>query len=136
MGLMDIVGGLLGRKAPKSGNALLDSLMPMLLKGGAIGGLGGLLGKFTGAGLGNKANSWVGTGANEPLDPDEVEQALGADQVDRIARDAGVSRDEAKSGLAGMIPGLVDKMSPGGNLPTGNIAKSLKGFDFGSILGK
>ncbi|BAN01955.1 YidB family protein [Ilumatobacter coccineus] len=136
MGLMDIVGGLLGRKAPKSGNALLDSLMPMLLKGGAIGGLGGLLGKFTGAGLGNKANSWVGTGANEPLDPDEVEQALGADQVDRIARDAGVSRDEAKSGLAGMIPGLVDKMSPGGNLPTGNIAKSLKGFDLGSILGK
>lgn len=135
MGLMDIVGGLLGRKAPKSGNPLLDSLMPMLLKGGAIGGLGGLLGKFTGAGLGSKANSWVGTGDNEPLDPDEVERALGSDQVDEIAREAGVSRDEAKSGLAGMIPGLVDKMSPGGNLPTGNIAKSLKGFDFGSILG-
>lgn len=135
MGIMDIVGGLLGRKAPKSGNALMDSLLPMLMKGGGIGSLGGLLGKFTGAGLGNKANSWVGTGDNEPLDPDEVEQALGADQLDKIARDAGVSRDEAKSGLAGMIPGLVDQMSPGGNLPTGNIAKSLKGFDFGSLLG-
>lgn len=136
MGLMDIVGGLLGRKAPKSGNPLMDSLLPMLMKGGGIGSLGGLLGKFTGAGLGNKANSWVGTGDNEPLDPDEVEQALGADQLDKIARDAGVSRDDAKTGLAGMIPGLVDKMSPGGNLPTGNIAKSLKGFDFGSLLGK
>ena len=136
MGLMDMLGGLLGRKAPKSGNPLMDALVPMLMKGGALGGLGGLLGKFTGAGLGNKANSWVGTGENEPLEPDEVEQALGTDQVDEIARQAGVSRDEAKSGLAGMIPGLVDKMSPGGNLPTGNLGKMMKGFDFSSILGR
>lgn len=136
MALMDMLGGLLGRKAPKSGNPLMDALLPMLLKGGAMGGLGGLIGKFTNAGLGGKANSWVGTGDNEGLDPDEVEQALGADEVDKIARQAGVSRDEAKSGLAGMIPGLVDKASPGGSLPTGNLAKMMKGFDFGSILGK
>ncbi|MEL6893797.1 MAG: YidB family protein [Actinomycetota bacterium] len=136
MGLMDLVGGLLGRRAPKSGNPLMDSLLPMLLKGGSMGGLGGLLGKFSSAGLGSKANSWVGTGENEPLDPDEVEQALGSDEVDSIARRAGVSRDEAKSGLAGMIPGLVDKMSPGGNLPTGNLAKSMKGLDLGAILGR
>jgi uncharacterized protein YidB (DUF937 family) len=135
MGIMDMLGGLLGRKAPKSGNPLMDSLLPMLLKGGAIGGLGGLIGKFTGAGLGSKANSWVGTGQNEPLDPDEVEQALGRDQVEKIARDAGVSRAEAKDGLASMIPGLIDKVSPGGSLPTGNIAKSMKGLDLSSILG-
>ncbi len=131
-----MLGGMMGRKAPKSGNPLMDALLPMLLKGGAIGGLGGLLGKFTSAGLGGKANSWVGTGANEPLEADEVEQALGAGEIDRIARDAGVSRDEAKGGLASMIPGLVDKVSPGGSLPTGNLAKMLKGFDFGSILGR
>ena len=130
-----MLGGLLGRRAPKSGNPLMDSLMPMLLKGGALGGLGGLVGKFTGAGLGNKANSWVGSGDNEPLDADEVEAALGSDEIDRIAQQAGVSRDEAKGGLAGMIPGLVDKLSPGGSLPTGNITKSMKGFDFSSILG-
>lgn len=130
-----MLGGLKGRKAPKSGNALMDALLPMLLKGGAIGSLGGLLGKFTRAGLGGKANSWVGTGDNEQLDPDEVEQALGTTEVNRIAKEAGVSRDEAKDGLAGMIPGLVDKVSHGGSLPTGNLAKLMNGFDFGSILG-
>jgi uncharacterized protein YidB (DUF937 family) len=136
MGLMDMLGGLTGRHSPKSGNAIMDALLPMLTKKGALDGLGGLLGKFTGAGLGSKANSWVGTGSNEALEPDEVEQALGADEIDRIADDAGVSREEAKSGLAEMIPRLVDKMSPGGNLPTGALGTVMKGFDFGLILGK
>jgi uncharacterized protein YidB (DUF937 family) len=135
MGLMDTLAGLGGRKMPKSGDPLMDALLPMLLKGGVIGSLGGLVGKFTSAGLGGKANSWVGTGDNELLEPDEVEHALGAAEVDRIANEAGVSRDEAKDGLASMIPGLVDKMSPGGSLPTGNLANLLKGFDFGSVLG-
>jgi len=132
---MSMLGGLIGRRAPKTGNPLMDALLPMLFKGGAIGGLGALLGKFTSAGLGGKANSWVGTGDNESLEPDEVEQALGTDEVDRIASEAGVSRDEAKGGLASMIPGLVDTVSPGGSLPTGNLAKMTKGLDFGSILG-
>jgi uncharacterized protein YidB (DUF937 family) len=135
MGLTDVLGGLMGRKAPKTGDPLMDTLLPMLLKDGAIGGLGGLIGKFTSAGLGGKANSWVGSGDNEALDPDEVEQALGADEVDRIAREAGVSTDDAKRGLASMIPRLVDKASPGGSLPTGNLGKMMKGFDFDSILG-
>jgi uncharacterized protein YidB (DUF937 family) len=135
MGLVDMLGGLTGRRAPKTGDPLMDTLLPMLLKGGAIGGLGALLGKFTSAGLGGKANSWVGTGDNEPLDPDEVEQALGSDEVDRIAREAGISRNEAKDGLASMIPGLVDKASPGGSLPTGNLGEMMKDLDFGSILG-
>ncbi|MDG2232898.1 MAG: YidB family protein [Ilumatobacter sp.] len=134
MGLMDVLGGLTGSKAPKSGDPLMDALLPMLRKGGAIGSLGGLLGKFTSAGLGGQANSWVGTGDNEPLSPDDVEQALGAFEVDRIADAAGLTRDEAKNGLASMIPGLVDKVSPGGSLPTGDLGAVMKGFDFGPIL--
>ena len=133
---MDTLGGLLGRRTPKSGNPIMDALLPTLMKKGSLDGLGGLLGKFTGAGMGSKANSWVGTGDNEQIEPDEVEQALGRDEVDRIANEAGVSRDEAKSGLAGMIPGLVDKMSPGGSLPTGALGKAMKGLDFGSILAR
>jgi len=131
---MDVLGGLTGSKAPKSGDPLMDALLPMLRKGGAIGSLGGLLGKFTSAGLGGQANSWVGTGDNERLSPDDVEQALGASEVDRIADAAGSTRDEAKNGLASMIPGLVDKVSPGGSLPTGDLGTVMKGFDFGPIL--
>ena len=136
MGLIDMVGGLFGHRSPKSGDPLMDALLPMLMNKGAHDGLGGLLGKFTNAGLGSKANSWVGSGDNEPLDADDVEQALGTDELDRIADKAGISRSEAKSGLAEMIPGLVDKMSPGGTLPTGDLGQALKGFDFGSILGR
>jgi uncharacterized protein YidB (DUF937 family) len=132
---MDILGGLMGRKAPKSGNSLLDSLLPMLLKGGALGGLGGLLGKFAGAGLGDKANSWVSNGPNQPLEPHEVEQALGSDTVSRLAKQAGVSQDQAKGGLAAMLPNLVNSLTPNGSVPSGNMAKMLKGLDFGKILG-
>jgi uncharacterized protein YidB (DUF937 family) len=135
MGLMDMLGGLLGRKAPKSGNGLLDSLLPMLLKGGAIGGLAGLVGKFASAGLGNKTKSWIGTGDNEALHPDELESALGKDTIGQLANQAGVSHDEAKGGLAAMLPGLINKLSPNGALPRGNLAKHMKGFDFSSILG-
>lgn len=103
----------------------MDALLPSLLKKGAADGLGGLLGKFTSAGFGSKANSWVGTGDNDPL---------GADEVHRIAAHAGASRDDVKSGLAEMIPRLVDKMSPGGSLPTGDLSDAMKGIDFTSIL--
>lgn len=136
MALMDIIGRFLGRSAPKSGDALMDTLLPMLMKGGgSLGGLGGLLGKFNDAGLGGKADSWVGTGDNEPLDAAEVEEALGGD-LDQIASQAGVSRDEASSGLAGMLPGLIDQLSPGGQLPTGSLGKAMNGLDLGKILGR
>lgn len=136
MALMDLIGKFLGRSGPKSGNPLMDTLLPMLTKGGgSLGGLGGLLGKFNSAGLGGKAESWVGNGDNEPLDAAEVEQALGGD-LDDIASQAGVSREEASSGLAGMLPGLIDQLSPGGKVPGGGLGKIAKGLDLGKILGR
>lgn len=131
-----MLGGLMGKKAPKSGNPLLDTLLPMLLKGGGIGGLAGLIGKFTSAGLGHKADSWVGTGPNAELHPDEVETALGGDMLSQLAGKAGVSTDAAKGGLAKMLPGLVNGLTPGGSMPSaGGLGKLMKGLDFGKILG-
>ncbi len=136
MGLMDMLGGLMGKKAPKSGNPLMDALLPMLLKGGALGGLAGLLGKFAKAGLGGKADSWVGTGPNEDLHPDEVESALGGDVLGQLAGKAGVSTDAAKGGLAKMLPNLVDQLTPAGSVPSGGLGKLVKGLDFGKVLGR
>jgi uncharacterized protein YidB (DUF937 family) len=166
MGLMDIVGGLLKKKsggsAASSGGSglpgglqipgldslggaqggLLKALLPMLLgaaggKGaGGLGGLGDLLGKLNAGGLGGKAQSWVSTGPNEPVDPDELEQALGPDTVAKLAADAGVSPGEAKSGLATMLPGLVDKLTPGGSVPGADqLGNLVKGLDLGKLLG-
>jgi uncharacterized protein YidB (DUF937 family) len=135
MGLMDMVSGLLGKKTPKSGNSILDSLLPMLAGGGALGGLSGLIGKFSGAGLGAKANSWVGTGPNEALEPHEVGTALGDDTINQLAQQSGKSADEVKGGLASMLPNLVNHLTPGGSVPSGGLGGMMKGLDFSKILG-
>jgi uncharacterized protein YidB (DUF937 family) len=132
---MDMLGGLMGKKTPKSGNSILDSLLPMLAGGGALGGLSGLIGKFSGAGLGDKAKSWVGTGPNEALEPHEVGQALGDDTINELAQKSGKSHDEVKGGLAAMLPNLVNGLTPGGSVPGGGLGKMMKGLDFGKILG-
>lgn len=134
---MGVIGALEGRFADtgiKTGNPILDALIPMLTKGGALGGLAGLLATFKSAGLGGKADSWVSSGANQPLTNDEVTSALGSGTVEEVAAKAGVSKDEAAGGLASMLPGLFDELSPGGSLPTGNIVKSLKGLDVVALL--
>jgi uncharacterized protein YidB (DUF937 family) len=136
MGLMDTIMGMFGKKTPQSGNSILDSVLPMLMKGGALGGLGGLIGKFTSnPALAEKAKSWISTGPNQPLEPHEVTAALGTDTVAQIAQQAGVSTEQAQSGLATMLPNLINHLTPGGTVPAGGIGKLLKGVDFSKILG-
>ena len=81
------------------------------------GGLSGLLSKFNGAGLGGKAQSWVSTGPNEPVSGSEVRQALGDDQVDQVAQQAGLPREEAADHIASMLPQTVDQLTPQGQIP-------------------
>jgi uncharacterized protein YidB (DUF937 family) len=136
MGLLDTLGGLFGKNRRSSsvagagglgglgsllgglggnGGAMLTALLPMLMGGG----LSGILGKLQSSGQPSKVSSWVSTGPNEPIHPDEVEQVLGHDQVAQIAQQAGVSHDEAKAGLSQLLPGVVDHLSPNGKLPEG-----------------
>jgi uncharacterized protein YidB (DUF937 family) len=113
-GLSGMLSGLLGGKS----GALIKSALQMFQEGAAKqGGLAGLLDQFMNAGLGEKADSWVGTGKNEAISGDEVEQALGSDKVDELAQKAGVSHDEAKEGMAEALPKVVDKVTPQGELP-------------------
>jgi uncharacterized protein YidB (DUF937 family) len=122
-GLSGMLSSLLGGK----GGNLIQAALQMFKDGGAKeGGLAGLLEQFMGAGMGEKADSWVGTGKNEALSGDEVEQALGSDKVDELAQKAGVSHDEAKEGMAEALPEVVDKVTPQGTLPdTGSLQEML-----------
>ena len=87
--------------------------------GGAspTGGLGGLIDSFKKAGLGQKADSWVGTGANEPVTEPEVEKGIGGDMLDQLAQQTGLSREELLARLAKVLPEAVDKMTPAGKIP-------------------
>jgi uncharacterized protein YidB (DUF937 family) len=86
--------------------------------GGLFGGLTDLVQKFQTAGQGNAINSWIGPGANAPIQPAQVGSALGQQTISDLARQSGLSEQELLSQLSLVLPGLVDKLSPNGRLPT------------------
>jgi uncharacterized protein YidB (DUF937 family) len=86
--------------------------------GGLLGGLGGLLNKLQQGGLGNATNSWVGSGQNQPVAPGQLGSALGPNIIKTLAQQTGLSEDELTKQLSQVLPGVVDKMTPNGRLPT------------------
>ena len=96
----------------------LDDLLGQILGGGgAGGGLGGLLGQLQRAGFGAQAQSWVGRGENLPLPPDALEQVFGQGGLGEIARRAGISEADASRGLSQLLPEVVDRVTPEGEVP-------------------
>ncbi len=136
MALMDTIRGLLGGKG--GGSDLLGQLPGMLTgKSGDGLGLSRLVDQFKSAGLGEKADSWVGTGDNQPLEPDEMEKAVGSDRIDQMSKKSGLSIDAVKKELASVIPNLVNKLTPDGKLPSpSDLMGMVKGVDLGKLLGR
>lgn len=126
MDIMDVVKAGLGGLSGSSGGqtALLNAALSLL--GGQGGGLGGLVQAFSRNGLGDIANSWVSTGQNLPITPDQIHKVLGAQQVSQFAAQAGLAPDAAGSTLAALLPALVDKLTPDGAVPAGD---QLPGLD-------
>ncbi len=137
MGLLDQVAGqVLGGLTGGGGGGQADLLkIVMSLIQGHEGGLGGLLGKFNQAGLGQQAASWVGTGANMPLSGDQLQSALGADAIGDIAGKLGMSAGDASGALANLLPGLIDQLTPQGRVTEGDaLSQGLAGLA-GKLLG-
>lgn len=86
--------------------------------GGLAGGLGGLLGKLAEAGQGDTVDSWVKPGQNKPIAPGNLESALGSQTISDLARQAGISEQELLNQLSTVLPGVVDKLTPQGQLPS------------------
>lgn len=98
---------------------------PQPSSGTVARGLGGLLQSFEQNGLGNVIQSWIAPGPNQPITPQQVHQAIGPDVIDDIAQRAGMPRDQLLAELSRVLPGLVDKATPQGRLPTeSELAKS------------
>ena len=141
-GLADMLGGLLGGggQQQQGGSAGgLGDLLGGLLGGGqaqqagtqVAGGLGGLTDLLNQAGLGEQVQSWIGTGENQPVSAEQIQATLGqAGTLGQIAQDAGVSEQQAAGGLAELLPGLINKLTPNGQIDAGDIASVL-----GSLLG-
>jgi uncharacterized protein YidB (DUF937 family) len=86
--------------------------------GGLLAGLGGLVDKLQKGGLGNLINSWVGPDQNQPVSPNQLGPALGPDIIKTLAQRSGLPEEELIRQLSQVLPGLVDKLTPNGRLPT------------------
>jgi uncharacterized protein YidB (DUF937 family) len=119
---MSLFGDLAGKLAGGAtggggGQALVASIIEML--NSREGGLSGLAETFQQKGLGDIVSSWIGTGQNLPVSADQIQQVLGNDQIRSFAQSVGISADDAGPKLAELLPGIVDKLTPDGQVPPG-----------------
>lgn len=133
MGLLDglagqVLGSVLGgnEQGTQSGAGnMLQEILQMLQ--GQQGGLGGLVAQFQQAGLGDQVKSWISTGSNLPINADQLKAALGDDTVASIASKLGMSQGDAAGGLADLLPQIVDKLTPNGQVSEGHDLSGMLG---------
>jgi uncharacterized protein YidB (DUF937 family) len=104
-GLGSLLSGLGGSGVPSNPNSFLS------------GGLNELMERFRETGHQDAAQSWVGTGPNREIAPNELEQAIGPDVINSLTEKTGLSREELLSRLSTELPRAVDQYTPGGKLP-------------------
>ena len=113
--------GVLAYRSLKGKGRLADLAGPSAaggLTGGALlGGLTDLLRRFRRDGPNSVADSWVSAGPNKPVSPEELERSLGAERVEWLMAQTGMSKDELLAGLATSLPDAVDKLTPDGRIP-------------------
>jgi uncharacterized protein YidB (DUF937 family) len=122
VGLLDLIGGVLGQQQGPGASSGIAQVLTRMLAGQSYGhaqagGLSGLIDQFRQAGLGGVADSWVGTGSNQPVSPRQLERVFGDEQVDMMAEQSGMSRDDFLSQLSDTLPSVVDRMTPNGRVP-------------------
>ncbi len=81
------------------------------------GGLNGLLASFAQAGLAHIAQSWVSNGPNQPVSPDQLQSALGQNQVQSMANQAGMAPQDFLAQLSQHLPNVVNGLTPNGRVP-------------------
>lgn len=129
MGLLDgLAGQVLGSLSKSSGagpGGVVEAISGLIAN--HPGGLGGLVSEFERGGLGGVVASWVGTGANLPISPDQLQSVLGSEKLQSIAAALGISHQEASSQMAELLPQIVDKLTPAGAVPDQSALGSLLG---------
>jgi uncharacterized protein YidB (DUF937 family) len=109
MGLLDgLLGGIVGAEVTSLVTGLIEK----------HGGLPGLVSQFEQQGLGGVVQSWIGTGPNQAISPEMLHQVLGSDTVTQMAQKFGINPQQLLSALSTALPAAVDKMTPGGVVPS------------------
>jgi uncharacterized protein YidB (DUF937 family) len=102
-----LLGGIVGAGMVSVVNGIIEK----------HGGLQGVVSEFERNGLGPTIKSWVGTGPNQPISPDDVHKVLGADLLQQLSAKSGLSVQELTQKLSQVLPQAVDGLTPGGAIP-------------------
>ena len=122
----------LGAKLTRGRSPIIGALIALLLSRalanktneekpdvpGTEDGLGGLLDRLKKGGFEEIIKSWIGTGSNRPISPNQLHRALRAETIDGLSEQTGLPRDDLLSQLSHLLPEVIDKLSPNGKLPT------------------
>lgn len=125
---MDELGKMLGHAGGGGGGDLVGALGGLL---GGEGGLEGLVSQLGAGGLGDIVGSWVDTGENKPVDPQQLAAALGPEKVAQLAGQSGLSIEALLPVLASALPSIIDAITPDGKVPSGD---ATAGLDIGGML--
>jgi uncharacterized protein YidB (DUF937 family) len=138
MGILDSVVGMMSDQTSgaSSSSVLAQQISAMLTSNAAGGGLGGLMQSFDRAGLGHVMSSWIGTGQNLPISPDQLTQILGHGKIAEIAGSLGLQPDQVAGQLSQLLPHLIDRITPNGKVPESDIAHTDIAGALAGILGQ
>lgn len=128
MGLLDSITGMLGGQQQGGIAALLPLVNMLIGDKGQAGGLGQILGQLQQSGLQDQVTSWLGSGSNMEVSGQQLQDALGGDMMGQLAKTLNLGEGDAAGQIAGMLPGLVDKVSPNGDL-------DINGIDAKDVIG-
>jgi uncharacterized protein YidB (DUF937 family) len=103
----------------------------------ATGGLDGLVGKLRQGGLGDEVDSWIGTGDNQPVDPQRLGAALGPDTAQQLSSASGLDLGALLPLLAAFLPQIINMLTPNGTVPEGGLGQAAQGAipDLGGLIG-
>lgn len=126
MGILDQVTQAFSGATSGSGggqSALLQAALQLLSQNRSDGatGLASLVEAFHTRGLGEIMSSWIGTGQNLPISAEQIQTVLGSERLQQLAVKAGLSPEVASTQLANLLPSLVDKLTPHGQIPEGGL---------------
>jgi uncharacterized protein YidB (DUF937 family) len=140
MGLFNSIAGqvaqqaasaLSGKSNAEDGNQIM-TMLTGLLNNPDIGGIGGLVSAFQKNGLGDVVASWISNNTNLPISAEQIQSVLGQGPLQDVASKMGLSSGDVASALSDRLPGLVDQLTPNGQLPNGDLMAQglglLKGF--------
>lgn len=130
MDILNTIQSALGSGDKK--DDLMSSVMQML---GGQGGLQNLISQFEAKGLGDIIGSWIGTGQNKSISPDQLQNVFGSDALSGIANKLGLNVDDLSAQLSNILPAVVDKLTPNGKIPEGDIMSQASDL-LGGLFGK